>query len=169
MAVEIIKLVMARRDLKGPVKAVALVLAEHAHPDGTDAYPSVGLIAEESGFSRSTVERSIKRLLELQVITKTKNWTPRTSNRYRFFVDSVSSERQVSTDSVSSERRVRVVRVTGQSSQSDTLTIKEPLYNHLGGAEILEAGVGDDSLFRNRQNARRARELIKANRRSTVR
>ena len=166
MAVEIIKLVMDRRDLKGPVKAVALVLAEHAHSDGSNAYPSVGLIAAESGYSRSTVERAIARLLELQVIAKTKNWTPRSSNRYRFFVDSVSSERQVRTDSVSSERGVRVVRVTSQSSQSDTLTVKEPLYNLLGAVQNLSDGDGEVSFSTNRLKAREARELIAAQRRA---
>lgn len=166
MAVEIIKLVMDRRDLRGPVKAVALVLAEHAHSDGTDAYPSVGLIAAESGYSRSTVERAIAKLLELNVITKTRNWTPRSSNRYRFFVDSVSSERQVSSDSVSSERGVRVVRMTSQSSQSDTLTTKEPLYNHLGAVENLSRDVTEVSFSNNRLRARQARELIAAQRRA---
>jgi len=131
MSVNVIKAVMARHDLRGPTKSVALVLAEHAHEDGSDTYPSIATIALESGFSRSTVERSIKKLRELQIITKTKNWTPRHSNRYRFTIDLDTSERQVSNDSVVSERRVRHVRLTGQSSQSDDLTPIEPLYNQL--------------------------------------
>lgn len=137
MSVNVIKAVMARHDLRGPTKAVALVLAEHAHKDGSETYPSIATIALESGFSRSTVERSIKKLRELHIITKTKNWTPRHSNRYRFVIDLGSSERQVPTDSVVSERRVRHVRVKGQSSQSDDLTPKEPLYNQLGAVKNL--------------------------------
>lgn len=135
MSVNVIKAVMARHDLRGPTKAVALVLAEHAHEDGSETYPSIATIALESGFSRSTVERSIKKLRELHIITKTKNWTPRHSNRYRFVIDLGSSERQVSTDSVVSERRVRHVRVKGQIRQSDDLTPIEPLYNQLGAAK----------------------------------
>jgi DNA-binding transcriptional MocR family regulator len=131
MSVNVIKAVMGLHDLKGPTKSIALVLAEHAHEDGSETYPSIATIALESGFSRSTVERAIKKLRELQIITKTKNWTPRHSNRYRFTIDLDTSERQVSTDSVVSERRVRHVRVTGQSSQSDDLTPKEPSYNQL--------------------------------------
>ena len=135
MSVNVIKAVMARHDLRGPTKSIALVLAEHAHEDGSETYPSIATIALESGFSRSTVERSIKKLCEMHIIVKTKNWTPRHSNRYRFVIDLGSSERQVSSDSVVSERRVRHVRVKGQTRQSDDLTPIEPLYNQLGAVK----------------------------------
>ena len=92
MSIEAIKAVMGRHDLRGPVKAVALVMAEHAHKDGSESFPSIATIALEAGVCRSTVKRSIAQLIEQGVITKTKGWTPRTSNTYRFLIISEGSE-----------------------------------------------------------------------------
>jgi hypothetical protein len=169
MSVNVIKAVMGLHDLRGPAKAVALVLAEHAHEDGSETYPSISTIALESGFSRSTVERSIKQLRDMRIIMKTKNWTPRHSNKYRFTIDLGSSERQVTTDSVVSERRVRVVRVTGQSSQSDDLTPREPLYNQLGGAQVLPGHPVGVSFLDNPLRVQEAREAIREQRRIRAR
>lgn len=41
---------------------VLLVLADHAHEDGTHAYPSVRTIARRGRLARSTVQRSLRRL-----------------------------------------------------------------------------------------------------------
>jgi len=169
MSVNVIKAVMRLHDLRGPAKAVALVLAEHAHEDGSETYPSISTIALESGFSRSTVERSIKQLRDMRIIMKTKNWTPRHSNKYRFTIELGSSERQVPSDSVVSERRVRVVRVKGQSSQSDDLTPREPLYNQLGGAQVLPGHSVGVSFSDNPLRVQEARDVIREQRRIKAR
>lgn len=166
MSVNIIKMVMANHDLKGPVKAVALVLAEHAHKDGSETYPSLSLIEVESGYSRRTVQRAIQELLDRRVITKTKNWTPRQSNHYRFLAVSEWSERPHPSNPVWSQRHLRVVRVTPQSGHSDTLTIKEPLDNQLRRAKNSSDPQSEISFSDNQLKAKAARELLEAQRRA---
>lgn len=39
-------------------------LAEHAHPDGTAAWPSVATLAEYAGCSERTVQRALASLLD---------------------------------------------------------------------------------------------------------
>ena len=62
MSVEALHAVFEDRDVKGAAKAVLLSLANHAHADGTEAYPSVPTIMGESGLSRSAVFDALARL-----------------------------------------------------------------------------------------------------------
>lgn len=166
MSIQAIKAVMGRHDLRGPIKAVALVMAEHAHQDGTETFPSVNLISLESGYCRSTVKRSIAQLIERGIITKTKGWTPRTSNTYRFLIISEGSEITLSPKSEGSQRTVRGFTDTPQRVQREPLTPREPLDNQLGRAENLSASQVDVSFAINRSKVQEARELLKAQRRA---
>lgn len=164
MSVEAIKAVMGRHDLRGPMKAVALVMAEHAHQDGTESFPSVATIALEAGVGRSTVKRSIAQLIELGVIAKTKGWTPRTSNTYRFLIISEGPQRTHPSRGVGPERTLRGSRENRQRVQSEPLTPREPLDNQLRRATILTVVEGDGSFSNNQLKAREARELLRAKR-----
>lgn len=48
---------------------VLQALAEHAHKDGTNAYPSVLRLRYRTGFDRRTVQRALRRLEEAGLIT----------------------------------------------------------------------------------------------------
>jgi hypothetical protein len=60
---------------------VLSALAEHAHPDGTNAYPGVPKIQHKTGFSRRTVQEALARLEKGGLIVatgmkgETVNWT----------------------------------------------------------------------------------------------
>lgn len=69
----------------GVEQAVLLNLADHAHDDGRDAFPSVSTIARETKFSEDSVRRAVARLLKRECIRhdgwkgphgrRTKNYT----------------------------------------------------------------------------------------------
>jgi pyocin large subunit-like protein len=60
-----------RLPIHSPPKAVARVLADRAHNDGTGAYPSLDTLGFETGFDRATVWRSLAWLEEVGVIEDT--------------------------------------------------------------------------------------------------
>jgi len=169
MSVNVIKAVMGRDDLRGPAKTIAIVLAEHAHKDGRESFPSVSTIARESGYCSRTVQRSLEQLMEKGIITKTKRWTPRTSNTYRFLIDLEVTESHPLTDSEVTESHPRGDRESRQSRQRVTLTPREPLYNHLGGAEFSPVDGAGVSFSENQLRARAARQLLQEQRRIKAR
>jgi len=61
LSVHHLSLVREIKDLKGPARAVLIVLADRADDNGK-CYPGMGRIAAESGFSRSTVKTALKAL-----------------------------------------------------------------------------------------------------------
>lgn len=67
MSVEVIKLAMTGSMSRGPARAVLLVLAYHAHRDGSRAHPTIETIAWEAGLHRATV---FSALTELQAISE---------------------------------------------------------------------------------------------------
>lgn len=58
--------------LDPPLKLTLLVLANYANHDGENAYPSVDVIAEKTGYSRATVFRHLKQLVEGGWIMRTR-------------------------------------------------------------------------------------------------
>lgn len=50
---------------------VLQVLAEHAHPDGTSAHPSIRRLRYRTGYDRSTIQRALRRLQDGRLITPT--------------------------------------------------------------------------------------------------
>lgn len=75
MAYDWIKEVHARSQAKGPAKSVLNMLAYHAadktRSDAGETYPSVDLLAQETGFSWRTVLRALKELEQLGEISRT--------------------------------------------------------------------------------------------------
>lgn len=51
-------------------RMILVVIADHAHPDGTTAFPSVDTICNAVGVSRATVHRRLPLLLERGLIAK---------------------------------------------------------------------------------------------------
>ena len=49
-------------------KLVAIALADHCHDDGTDAFPSVSLLAEKTNLNERTVRRTLQELVRLDVL-----------------------------------------------------------------------------------------------------
>lgn len=50
---------------KGSTKLILLAVADHAHDDGTGAWPSQTTLAEKTGLSERTVRRELKRLEQM--------------------------------------------------------------------------------------------------------
>lgn len=64
----------------GSTKMVLLAIADHAWPDGTNAWPSVSRLARMTGLSEDTVRRSVNRAEkcgELAVVRKTGGRAPK--------------------------------------------------------------------------------------------
>lgn len=53
----------------GSAFVVLLALADHAHPDGTHAYPSVAELARMARVSERTVQRCLQELADLGEVT----------------------------------------------------------------------------------------------------
>jgi len=69
VSIEAIQRIIDDRSIKGTTKLVAMVLAHHAHKDGTSAYPKIATIAAEAGdMHEATVKRELKKLERLGVI-----------------------------------------------------------------------------------------------------
>jgi hypothetical protein len=62
MSVEVIARVLSDSPTAGNAKVVLLGIANHAHPDGSHAYPSVETLARYARVSRRTVQRVLRAL-----------------------------------------------------------------------------------------------------------
>lgn len=98
MSWTVTKIVMGLRNLTPSEKAVANVLAYHATPDGSNAYPSMSTIAAEAGLKhRQSAQRIMARLEKKGVIeayTKKKGGRS-CPTRYRFLPEKCNSELQI--------------------------------------------------------------------------
>lgn len=65
----------------GNMKVVLLGLANHAHPDGTEAYPALDTLAGYAHCDRSTARRNVRKLVELGWIREDGNG-PRGQTKY---------------------------------------------------------------------------------------
>jgi pyocin large subunit-like protein len=70
-----------RQDCPSPtMKLVLIGLANHAHPDGTaEAWPAVATLASYSGVSERTVQRALR---ELEAIGLISQHSPRLNKRF---------------------------------------------------------------------------------------
>jgi predicted transcriptional regulator len=70
---------------KGADKLVLILLADHSH-DGITCFPSISKVAERAGVSKSSVNRSINRLISAGLVSRrsrTRVNGSRSSNEYR--------------------------------------------------------------------------------------
>jgi hypothetical protein len=73
------------QEIKGPARAVLIVMADRAAEDGT-CWPSIATLAKECGFSRSTVKNSLRVLKSAGLLSwnqRTESSGDLTSNLYR--------------------------------------------------------------------------------------
>lgn len=82
----VINLVYAARLRSASLKAVAVRLADSAHDDGSNAFPSVGTIAHDTELDERTARRLLRKLEALGVIIKERSGGkgPRSTTCYRF-------------------------------------------------------------------------------------
>lgn len=79
--------VRARSRARGGARAVLLVIASYADPDGTGARPSVTTIAEAAGIAPRSVRRHVRALEELGELVVVERGTGRRASRYTITVD----------------------------------------------------------------------------------
>ena len=56
------------KDFTSEDKFIALAYADHAWQDGTNAYPSVALVAEKTGYFERTVQRHVRNLAKIGLL-----------------------------------------------------------------------------------------------------
>lgn len=72
------------KNVKGPARAVLIALADYANESGT-TWPSIATLADDSGFSRTTVKDALRTLRRMGLVTseaRTDEEGDPTSNRY---------------------------------------------------------------------------------------
>lgn len=70
-------------------KAVAVAMADHAHDDGTHIWPSIKLLAKKTDWSERTVQRALRELASVGLITLVKEGGhgAKSTNEYSFDMD----------------------------------------------------------------------------------
>lgn len=71
-------------DLPPHLKYVAIALADHARPDGSNARPSQQTLAEKTGLTDRSVRRALHELCERGVIAKVKKGRTGSATNYSF-------------------------------------------------------------------------------------
>jgi len=79
---------------------VLLVLADHAHDDGTHAFPSVDTIARKARLSRRGAQLALRRLERLGAIVPTAGEGPHRPRAYRVVMGEATSPRNAYTGEV---------------------------------------------------------------------
>lgn len=87
MSVEATAAMWARRDLTATEKLVAVRLGDHAHPDGTNAYPSIARLREDTGLSERAIQGAIQRLVQKGAIRRDGCHGQWRTNRYVVVLD----------------------------------------------------------------------------------
>lgn len=62
MSVEAFAYVLNEAAISGNAKVILLGMANHAHPDGTNAYPSMATLAKYAAVNRRTAQRNVRQL-----------------------------------------------------------------------------------------------------------
>src|SRR4051794_3833576 len=70
----------------GNAKVILLGLANHAHPDGTEAYPSLDTLATYAACDRSTARRNVRKLAEDGWIEQ-RGFGPQGQAKYRLVLE----------------------------------------------------------------------------------
>ena len=118
-----------RSDLSPAERHVLLVLAWRANAE-MECWPSEETIMADTGLSKSTVQRALKRLMELGVITVIKSH--RATNRYTLAGVMVTPEKSQDDADPVSQRHLPGVMVTPGRCHGDTPTSKEQVMNKKG-------------------------------------
>ncbi len=82
MSIQQYKLVWTCSKAPGIQKLVLLAIAEHAHPDGTGAYPSVRRLVGMTGLAERTVQYALRALVRLGELKVSVGTGPHGCNEY---------------------------------------------------------------------------------------
>ena len=115
-------------DVRGPAKAVFLVMAYHADAKFFDCHLSHELLAKESGFAVATVKRAIAHLVDLGLVA-TYSRGFKVALRYEIFPRHDRSERAIGDSSESPRDSSERIATIGQSELQNRVSepgLKEP-------------------------------------------
>lgn len=82
MSVEATAAVWAMRELPATEKLVAVRIADHADPNGNNAYPSVARLQADTGLSERAVQGALVRLCDRGVLSRSHLPGPKGTRRY---------------------------------------------------------------------------------------
>ena len=86
MAWPLIQAVVQDRTVFSHDKLVAIYLANYAHADGTNAYPSIATLSRDTGLSRPTVTKCLARLVECGFLRVEQRSGQHHATRYTFML-----------------------------------------------------------------------------------
>jgi DNA-binding transcriptional MocR family regulator len=127
MSILVMSMVYATKLGNANRKAVALKLADYARDDGGRVYPSLARISEETEVSKSTVQRSVRELLKMGILSVVKRGGagPKATTEYKFNMDRLAKLEKVVT--VTTLEPAKVVTDDKKGSHGDHRSIREPL------------------------------------------
>lgn len=114
--------------MEPPLKLVALALAWHANKDGTNAFPSKALLAEETGLGERTVQRHLARLVAIDVVQIQARAGGHRPTTYRFALTADRPSVTSLADHQGSHLRTRGANSGFQGSHSRGSLTVEPSY-----------------------------------------
>lgn len=83
MSVKVTTWVWEHSASRGPARLVLLAIADNAHDDGAQAWPSITTLVRKTGLAERTVQAAIKTLAKLGELDVEHNAGPRCVNLYR--------------------------------------------------------------------------------------
>lgn len=122
MSVEVMSMVFKRYPAGGNERLLALAIADHARPDGTQVYPSVPLLAQMTCQSERTVQRAIHAMLAAGWLLLVRKSSGRRgdTNEYRISPEWLAGGEPVAPPQIPDRRTVK-------KSTGDRLTPVEPV------------------------------------------
>jgi DNA-binding transcriptional ArsR family regulator len=134
MSITIMAQLYATKLGNATLKAVALKLADYANDDGGSIFPALETVALHTEVSKSTVQRSVRALLEMGVLTIEREGGkgPGSTTRYRFDLARLSAAPKVvnlttfKVVNVTTSEAAKVVTDAGKDSHPDHIPTKEP-------------------------------------------
>jgi hypothetical protein len=79
-------------DIGHPEQTVLLAMADHASHDGTDCYPSIGLLTWKTGYSRRQVQRLVHKLEDAEILVRAADAGDHRPCLYEIVLDGVPSK-----------------------------------------------------------------------------
>jgi hypothetical protein len=134
MSLEVWKAVLVA-DIQDPTKKLVLMaMANHAHPDGTDCYPSIPRVAIYTGLKERSVTRTIAALVEDGLVR-------RVGGGYR----GSSAGYEINMYALSALHHPRIDRVTGKllREKPDSLSVISPAVGDARGPDGTDGGKPD--------------------------
>lgn len=129
--------------LKGTVKSIALALANRANDNGS-CWPSIKTLSSDTGFSISTVKRSISTLKSsgyLTIEARSRKDGSQTSNRYHLILESFTTGVKQVTETIK-QGFSKAVELGKQFVEDKVQTIK-PTSSRIGQKAWLELNEAD--------------------------